>query len=674
MRDRGNWRGGVMHTLNRLARDQRGNVLALAALMLAVTIVLAGSSVDTARLYLVKVRLQQACDSGALAGRRFMIDDGNANLDSNAVTQATNFFNNNFKSGWLQTSSVTFTPTKTSNNRVAGTASAVVPMSLTKIIGMPNQTINVTCEARYDLADTDIIFVLDNTGSMSCLPSDDDSTCNSYVGAAGTTSYTRPADSALGAPSGSVNSSVSGYPGSTGYYVPEKSGSRISALRTAVVDFYNTMAANIQPGTHIRYGFVTYTSTVNAGAAIQAINPQYMVGGAGNATQTWTYNTRYIDPANSNSQYQISQNSVYDSSTQSACNAWVPTRTPAAVGGQPYTFNSSSQATVVTKFWNTAQSGSKKCQVTTTVYGPNWTYGPRALNVSSFLTNTSVPDPSKLDGSTASWQGCIEERNTTASSSFTVNSLPPDLDPDLVPTSDATRWRPMWPEAVYQRSWYQAGTSAVLAPASNNGDTDKNAYYSNVNAFSYFSYNSGQLMKSGYITCGKPVRRLSTMSQTDVTNYVNATDFRAIGGTYHDTGMIWSLRLLSPTGIFANDTAAWPGRNPPNRVIVFLTDGFMAPNLSIYGMYGIEYFDQRVTGGAYSSQTDYHNARFLAECSKAKSMNINIWTVTIGSTISSPLQTCASSTSQALNTTSGSDLSAKFQAIAQRVARLRVSQ
>ena len=69
-----------------------------------------------------------------------------------------------------------------------------------------------------------------------------------------------------------------------------------------------------------------------------------------------------------------------------------------------------------------------------------------------------------------------------------------------------------------------------------------------------------QLIKGGFVSCGKPVRRLTTMSSTDVSNYVNATDFRAIGGTYHDTGMIWGVKLLDPNGIFANDTAAWPGR------------------------------------------------------------------------------------------------------------------
>ncbi|MBX9860176.1 MAG: hypothetical protein K2Y20_11370 [Sphingomonas sp.] len=669
MTDSGNWRGGVMQTLNRVARDQRGNVLAMSALLIFVTVVLAGSSVDTARLYLVKARLQQACDSGVLAGRRFMVDSASTTLDANASTQATNFFNNNFKAGWLQTGSVTFTPAKTADNRVSGTASAVVPMTLTRLFNIiyqngvvpGSQTINVTCEARYDLADTDIMFVLDTTGSMACLPSEDNATCSATVNSQGTSAYARPADSALGAASGSVNDSVAGYPGSFGYYVNERSGSRISALRTAVISFYNTMAANIQPGTNIRYGFVTYTSVVNAGRAIQSINPQFMVGGAGNATTNWTYQSRRVT-----ADYQISAtNTTFTGRTSAQCNDLIVARNPAT----PLTYNTSTQqATESTVSWSSGSGGT--CVVTARVYGPTWTYGPTSLNVSNFLTNASVDDPTRVDTGTASWQGCIEERDTTAASSFDINNLPADLDPDLVPTNDATRWRPAWPEVIYGRN-YTGGTYGYSSTGTttSNGDTNSIAI-----GLSYARYNTDQLLRAGWFSCGKPVRRLATMSLTDVTNYVNAPDFRPIGGTYHDTGMTWGLRMISPNGIFANDTAAWPGRNPPNRVIVFLTDGAMAPNVSIYGQYGVEYFDRRVTGGTFTSQTDYHNARFLALCAKAKSMNISIWTVALGLAATPELQQCASSAQQSLSSTSGSDLNTQFQSIAQRVARLRVSQ
>ena len=53
--------------------------------------------------------------------------------------------------------------------------------------------------------------------------------------------------------------------------------------------------------------------------------------------------------------------------------------------------------------------------------------------------------------------------------------------------------------------------------------------------------------------------------------------------------MIWGTRLISPTGIFARDTAAHPGRKPPNRYIVFMTDGEMSPSSNSYAMYGIDH-------------------------------------------------------------------------------------
>ena len=676
--------------LRALARDVRGNTLAMMAMFLIPLTGLVGSAVDISRLYVVKARLQQACDAGALAGRKFMVDTNSATpLDATATAQAQAFFTNNFKKdtggtpGYMNTTAVTFTPSKTTDSQVAGTASAAVPMTISKIMAtaqlLPassaSVTLNVTCEARYDVADTDIMFVLDNTGSMACLPSDDDVTCSAYVNAAGTATYNRPSDGALSQGSGSVNSandSVAGYPGSTAYYVPEKTNSRIAALRAAVTNFYSTVATNADPTTHVRYGFVTYTSTVNSGAAIMDMSSAYMVGGAGSGgATTVTYDSRWVS-----NQYQVSQTTAYDSTAQASCNTSV--RTPSG----SLTFDTSSRAVQVDKAWNAAQSGSNKCKVTTTTYGPIWTYGPLALNVSQYLTNASVDDPTKLDGTTNSWAGCIEERDTTPGvNSFNTNSLPGDLNPDLIPNSDATRWRPMWSEAIYNRNWNggspspYSSTNNATGTSSSAGDTDNTAYYSNTNAFSPFYYGSGSLLKSGWITCGKPVRRLATMTQQDVTNYVNATDFRAIGGTYHDTGMIWGTRMLSPNGIFAGDTAAWSGRPSPNRVIVFLTDGDMAPNTSIYGMYGIEGLDKRVTNGDFANQKDYHNKRFLAECAKAKSLNIDVWTVmiTTAATPTAELQNCATVTGQALVSSSGTGLNTAFQKIAAQVAQLRIS-
>lgn len=693
--------------MRRLVRDVRGNTIAIMAAAMIPILAIAGSAVDTARLYVVKTRLQQACDAGVLAGRKTMDQLGATTLDTNATTQAKTFFANNFSSGYMGTPAFTatttpypFTPTKTADQQVTGTATTNVPMTLMRMFGAPTQPITVSCEARYDVADTDIVFVLDTTGSMACLPSDNDATCSAYVNNAGTTTYTRPADSSLNASTGttgSANDSVPGYPGSTGYSVPENSGgSRIAALRQAVVNFYKTVEANRDSSTHVRYGFVTYSSSVNAGKAIMSASPSYMVGGAGSGNTNWTYQSRFIDPA-INSQYQVSSSSLYDATVQTNCST--TTRSPAALTGQPYTFDTSSRATVVVKAWDAAAVGNK-CKVTTTVYGPLWTYGPASFDVQNYLTNASVDDPSKLDGTTSRWEGCIEERDTTPGvTSFSTTSLPADLDPDLIPSGSGTQWRPAWPQVIYWRNyvltnpqtWF-GSTANVMDVAANGGDTDNSDLYAvgvpggySPSALSLYYYGNSSLVKGGSAACGKPVRRVSGMTLQDVTNFVNASDFKPLGGTYHDAGMIWGTRLLSTKGVFKNDVPAWPGRQPTNKVIVFLTDGAMAPSLISYGLYGQEYFDKRVTNGDYAppaaanpntQQTAYHNARFLAECDKARSMNIKVWTVmiTTNATPTTQLSKCATTTNQALVSSSGSDLNSKFQAIAKQVAMLRLSQ
>ena len=84
--------------LARLRRDERGNTLAIMAAALIPMIGMVGSAVDISRAYLVKTRLQQACDAGVLAARRSMTGLLVAS-DTNAKQQATNFFNINLKNG-----------------------------------------------------------------------------------------------------------------------------------------------------------------------------------------------------------------------------------------------------------------------------------------------------------------------------------------------------------------------------------------------------------------------------------------------------------------------------------------------------------------------------------------------------------------------------------------------
>ncbi|WP_066794921.1 TadE/TadG family type IV pilus assembly protein [Sphingomonas soli] len=600
---------GFRGFLTRLARDQRGNTLAMIAVALIPLLGIVGSAVDTARLYVVKVRLQQACDAGVLAGRKFMVTSASSTLDSNAATQAQNFFRNNFKTGMFASSAVTFTPSKTADNQVAGAASATVPMTLTSMMGFGDNTVSVVCEARFDVADLDVMFVLDTTGSMAYAASDTNMSGQSVY------SYTRS-------------------DGTTGYYTAEKSNARIKALRTSVLNFYDTLAASADSTTKIRYGFVPYTSTVNVGKII----PSSFLN-----TDTHTYSSRVPFERN----YGSSSSTTYTNTSQNTCNGYA-SRSPST----GYDYNN--RVTYKTVSWTSSNGG--RCVVTTQSMELMYRFGPLSVDISQFVLGGWVNNPSTWDSSTSKWQGCIEERDTTADSSFSQTSLPADLDPDLMPTDTASRWRPMWPDIIYERN-NNLGTVEVTA--------------STASGSSYESIASK--MSSGYVSCGKEAKRLGVMSRNDVSNYLNDPDFRPMGGTYHDTGFIWGTRFLAPDGPFASDTAAWPGRKTPIRHLVFMTDGEMSPNLDIYGMYGYERYDRRVTGTNTSTQTARHNARFLAECEAAKNRNITVWVIAFGSGLTSELQQCASSSGNAFTASSDAQLNTAFQTIASRVAMLRVS-
>ena len=58
--------------MSALARDVRGNTLAIMAAALIPLAGLVGGGIDISRMYITKTRLQHACDAGALAGRKAM--------------------------------------------------------------------------------------------------------------------------------------------------------------------------------------------------------------------------------------------------------------------------------------------------------------------------------------------------------------------------------------------------------------------------------------------------------------------------------------------------------------------------------------------------------------------------------------------------------------------------
>jgi Flp pilus assembly protein TadG len=599
--------------LSRLAADTRGNTLALMATAMIPAAAFAGSAIDAARMYVVKVRLQQACDAGVLAGRKFMTSSTATTLDTKATTQARAFFNNNFKEGWMQTAQVSFTPTKTADQQVAGAASARVPMAVMKMFNAPDITLNVVCEARFDVADADVMFVLDTTGSMACAANQ--SSCSN-----GTVEYTREDG------------------GGTDFATVEGGNAKIKGLRQAVLNFYDTMVANADPTTHIRYGFVAYASSTNVGRILPTGTLH---------TGPYGYASRKLDgDANDGDAYGVTL-SGYNSGTCATANRRYPGDDATVREGW---YTNSTAYRISGAAWS-----SNACRATRQNLKPRWRYTTVNLDTTAYVAGNDVVDPTKLTGALVrKWRGCIEERETEALSSFDINDLPPDLDPDLVPNSIETRWKPAFADVIYQRDTGR-NDEVTTANRTNNGDETR--------------------LRNGNAPCGKRAQRLGPMTRSEVETYLSPSgDFRPHGGTYHDVGMIWGTRLISPTGLFKDDTAAWPGRNAPNRHIIFMTDGDMAPTLTSYGLYSIEQSERRVTGNNTGTQLARHNARFVAECRAARARNIEVWVIAFGTSLNQQLRDCATQDNAHVFFAADDDaLDEAFTKIAKQIAMLRVS-
>lgn len=224
-------------------KNTAGNVLTLWAFFLIPLIGVIGSGVDMGRAYVARTHLQDACDSAALAGRRAMTA---STVDTTVKTEALKFFNFNFPQ--LAFGTTAFTPVVTSATGAAQTvvitAATTMPTTIMKIFGYTTLPVAVTCNASQDFVNTDIVLVLDTTGSMDAKASSADTS------------------------------------------------TKIVALRSAVMALYDQLAA-VQTkleasGLRLRYGIVPYASTVNVGAAIKAASSSYMYQG------TWQYQSRQV--------------------------------------------------------------------------------------------------------------------------------------------------------------------------------------------------------------------------------------------------------------------------------------------------------------------------------------------------------------------------------------------
>ncbi len=698
-------RSGV---LSRILRDEAGNTIAIMAAAVIPIIGLVGGAVDVSRIFLVQTKMQAACDAGSLMGRKVMGGGSWSDNSYRARDRADAMFDANFQDGEYGATDLSRVFTESGGN-VTGTITATLPMTLMKALDQGDKTIVVDCEADQRIPNSDVMFVLDVTGSM-------------------------------------------------GNAAPGSSESKISGLKKAVKCFYETLAkeniTDVTPAqcgqsedpdggnsadVSLRFGFVNYSVNVNVGKLLPL---DYLA-------DSWSYQSReakwdtgsgwrpvygdesdlasYGTPTNSSggnwnswrrSNSNVTVNGVtYDRrfrARRSECNNTTapPNQTINDTGDLVFEYQDPATpvyptTTSVTRVYSQTDGateydyryryrGRRRCDLqyrrrnlgdTTNFFSSTlpvtweqdqtflgWDYKQVAFDVSKFKdtgnnawrSNADYPLDSSGTDRSVYWKGCIEERQTAR-----VNDSDPsddwdpipaaakDLDIDLEPdvNDDTTRWGPALKDTVYARYWDGSRTTSILGP--NDFDDDDEGYV--------YQYDP---------TCPTESKLNQQWSPDAFMNYINTLS--AGGNTYHDIGLLWGARLMSPTGIFSSRNA--PADTDIQRHMVFMTDGDTVTNINNYGPYGMNWWDRRQnqTGVNPSNDwlTDNVDARAQAICKWVKNQNITLWVVSygagVGTATDAKLTSCASP-GKFFKATSVSDLVDQFKGIAAEISNLRLT-
>jgi Putative Flp pilus-assembly TadE/G-like len=637
----------------RLAKDATANTLAISAASLVPLMAMVGGGVDASRFYMAEARLQAACDAGALAARRAM-SNGEFDEDVEGTDKSPNeigdaFFEENFSDGLFGIKSLSHTYTATTDDEVKGVASGTMPTSIMAAFGYKEVKLAVECQADINIANTDIVLALDTTGSMS--------------------------------------------------------GQPIADLRAATLAFYDTVEDATSSDAQVRYGIVPYSNQINVGHLLQSSwmknNHTYQ-----SRETVRTYGTpqvESIDVVRTGSAYNFQNLSgqEYYSEVLYSYNDCVDIAFTNQPNNNTYLSHDLNDFTLVSQttgnprisvyegpakflslsfasgtWYGSRYSTNRECRLyfnrrsyladsTLTIvedvpYTWEWEYKPVSYDVSGVFGSKTLTAPTGADmvNQTHSWNGCIEEADTV--NTATWNPVPAgayDLDIDLVPSTDAEKWAPMLGSLVKPR--YQDGTSKYR---------QGNYVLGNMTSL--------EDKEAIWTICPKAARQLDEMpDRTELVTYLaESNGFIADGATYHDLGMIWAGRMISPDGIFASRNATAPNGDAISRHVVFMTDGVMFGNNRVYSPYGYEWWDRRVTSdGDQNNNTAIHAERFQAACRAVRNKNVTIWVVAFGTSLTQNLIDCATP-GRAYRANDGDALDAAFRDIAEKIADLRLTQ
>ncbi len=705
--------------LSRLLRDEAGNTIAILAAAVIPVIGLAGGAVDMSRVYLVRTNLQAACDAGSLMGRKVMGAGQWSDDNHNARTQAERMFDLNFKPGSYGSENMTKSFTET-GGAVDGTASADIPMTLMKVFDVDKRSVTVNCQAELRIPNTDVMFVLDVTGSMGDpAPGSSESKMNGLKKATKCFYETltkinitdiSPADCGETTdPNGGNSADVSLRYGFVPYSVNVNVGKLLPLDYMADNWTYQSREAQWSGGSGYAPNYGTESSpspsgsptTTNGGATgWQTLYSNVTVGGTtySSSFRGWPWQcNRVSPPPNGTDTSTGSLNFVSQTPDPPSHPDTHVTRTYEQVtttGNVEYRYRYFSWRRC--RLQRRYSSSTESTQLFTTTVPITWVsdqsfegwhYKPVTFDVSA-LKNTSanawrttidLPIGSNGTNRTITWDGCIEERQTARVNDSDpsdnwdpIPSTAHDMNIDMVPNTgdSATQWGPMLDDVTYEREWPNGSfTTRTLY------GTGESNLYDVENYTPGYHYNSGDVDDGAY-SCPMESKTYQNWGPTAFMDYINGLS--PTNNTYHDIGLLWGARLMSPTGIFSGITAQ-PGKTV-ERHMIFMTDGDTVNNTSDYSAYGLNWWDRRQNDGVSAPSSAWlranNDARAQAICTAVKNMNITLWVVSYGGGVSSTtetrLQNCASP-NKYIQATSVADLVREFKAIASELSNLRLT-
>ncbi len=257
--------------LSRLRKDTSGVALYIYAIGLVPILASAGIGFDIGRAYLVRSKMQQACDAGAIAGRRSM---AGVTIRTEDKQEAERFFRANFQDGLMGSKPIASYASASPNRidvwqsqdgQLYMAAKTQVPTTLvSQFVGEKDVDVSVKCLGEEFFVNTDIMMVLDTTGSMNCAIGADLDCGPNYE----STFKTPPS------------------PDNTSYNV--NPNSKMGLMRSAIKTMYNDLEP-IQKkleakGLRMRIGWVPYSTNVNVGHLIAGKSTSYI-----KSSYTYTY-------------------------------------------------------------------------------------------------------------------------------------------------------------------------------------------------------------------------------------------------------------------------------------------------------------------------------------------------------------------------------------------------